>query len=789
MKTLKNTGNLNPSKFSMDKSSNTITDDEKKYLVKYFEYSNFSILTFSLNSYFKIKLLCIFIFIFCLQFLSYGQAEFNSIKSIKQIPKSPSTSRLMAKAMLARNFSTLKLDSALLLVNEAKKEAVNIKFSEGLRLAQAVELDLESTVQDYSKILKSGKKLLRETYEKNELLTASIIELAIGRMYFYQSNLDSANRYFQMGFNHKIKVQDHYGLINSYNMLAVTSRARGDMKNAIYLCFKAIRVAEKYQLTDTRIYGYLLNTLATIYYSEENEKQCLVWLKKCLEVSHKTNDIEFESLVLGNMAISYSNLGELNKAIKYEKQALEIAIKLDNKSGQLVAYEYLCSIYMNKKDFTQTKLYLEKYKNVIEQLNYVSPNTNYEYHNTLSEYYEAIGKYQKAFDIAQIQYKLAQEMGEIHALNRSTLVISELAAKLKKFEMAYEFHLKYISYKDSISNDENHSKLLAQDMKLKDEQNKAQQQRKKLEYQAELGKQRIIRNTVLFVLLLIGGFAIQIFRSYRLKSRANKLLAEQNQIIEEKNGLITESIEYAKTIQEAMVTSTEYFQSIFSDHFVLFKPKDIVSGDFYWAYKDQQSGRIFWAAADCTGHGVPGALMTMVGISLLNEIVVENSISEPADILNKLRELVIKTLNKETLLEETEKMRNGMDIALCCYDPSLNAVLFAGANNPMIVVRGNELLEFKGTKEPIGIYRKMTPFEQIIVPIKEGDLIYLFSDGFADQMNEENQRFKLANLKKTLLEITEKNFLEQKEHLDDIYENWKAKADQIDDVVFLGVRI
>lgn len=735
------------------------------------------------------KFVCLLVVLFAARTLCFGQSTFSNIKSINQVPKSPSTSRLMAMAMLARNFSTLKLDSAMLLVDQVKKEAVKIKFGEGLRRAQAVELDLETTIQDYTKMEKSGRKLLRETCAKNELLTASIIELAIGRMYFYQSNLDSAYHYFQLGFKHKIKVKDHYGLINSYNMLAVTSRARGDMKSAISLCFKGIRVAENYHLTDTRIYGYLLNTLATIYYSEENEKQCLVWLKKCLEVSYKTKDIEFQSLVLGNMAISYSNLGELNKAIKYEKQALEIAIKLDNKPGQLVAYEYLCSIYMNKKDYVQTKFYLDKYKSVIDQVDYISPNTNYEYHNTQSEYYEAIGDYKKAFEIAQVQYKLAQEMGEIHALNRSTLVISELAARLKNYEMAYEFHRKYISYKDSILNDENHSKLLAQDMKLKDEQNKAEQQRKKVEYQAELGKQRIIRNTVLVVLLLMGGFAIQLFRSYRLKSRANKLLAEQNQIIEEKNALITESIEYAKTIQEAMVTSSEYFRNIFSDHFVLFKPKDIVSGDFYWAYKDQNSGKIFWAAADCTGHGVPGAFMTMVGIALLNEIVVENSTSEPAEILNKLRELVIKSLNKDSSVDGNEKMRNGMDIALCCYDPSKKVILFAGANNPMLLVRGKELLEFKGSKQPIGMYRKMTPFEQVSVPVQEGDLIYTFSDGFADQMNEENQRFKLANLKSTLIDSSDKSFADQKEHLALVYDTWKANADQIDDVVILGVRI
>lgn len=735
------------------------------------------------------KRVCLLVLIASTTLFCSGQSTFSNIKSIKQVPKAPVQDRLMAMAMLARNFSSLKLDSAQLLVKQVKKESLKIKFSKGLRLAQAVELDLGSTIQDYTKLEKSGLRLLHETCSKNEFLTASIIELAIGRMYFYKSNLDSAYRYFQVGFKHKIQAKDYYGLINSYNMLAVTSRARGDMNAAISLCFKGIRVAEKNNLTDTRIYGYLLNTLATIYYSEENEKQCIVWLKKCLEVSHKTKDIEFESLVLGNIAISYSNLGELNKAIEYEKQALALAIRTNNKPGQLVAYEYLCSIYMNKKDYSQTKFYLDKYKSVIDQVDYVSPNTAYEYHNTQSEYYEAIGNYAKAFEIAQIQYKLAQEMGEIHALNRSTLVISELASKLNKFELAYEYYKKYITYKDSILNDENHSKLLAQDMKLKDEQNKAEQQRKKIEYQSELGKQRIIRNTVLVILLLMAGFAIQIFRSYRLKSRANKLLAEQNQIIEDKNALITESIEYAKTIQEALLTSNEYLTNVFPQYFVLNKPKDIVSGDFYWTYLDQKNNKVYWAVADCTGHGVPGAFMTMIGISLLNEIIIEKGIDQPAEILNQLREMVIKTLNKEADIDSEERMRNGMDMALCCFKRNESKLLYAGANNPLIMTRNGELSEYKADKQPIGLHRKISPFNQLEIDIQSGDQIYLFSDGFPDQLNADNQRFKLAQLKKSLESFAHLPLTEQCNSLMDQHVQWKGDAEQIDDILILGVKL
>ncbi len=277
----------------------------------------------------------------------------------------------------------------------------------------------------------------------------------------------------------------------------------------------------------------------------------------------------------------------------------------------------------------------------------------------------------------------------------------------------------------------------------------------------------------------------------RLENIVKERTAEvvrQKDLIEEKNIMITESIQYAKTIQEAIVTSNDYFKSLFSDVFILFKPKDIVSGDFYWAYRTK-SNKIFWAAADCTGHGVPGAFMTMIGISLLNEIIIEKEIEETSEILDVLRDMVIKTLNKNIDLDSDEKMRNGMDISLCCWDLNTNQLQFSGANNPVMIYRKGELIEFKGDKQPIGIYKKMTPFTKQVVDLEVGDKIYTFSDGYADQMNEDENRFKIANLKKLIIDNGEKNIGEQLSVFDTTYESWKGSYDQMDDVVVLGVEI
>jgi serine phosphatase RsbU (regulator of sigma subunit) len=265
-------------------------------------------------------------------------------------------------------------------------------------------------------------------------------------------------------------------------------------------------------------------------------------------------------------------------------------------------------------------------------------------------------------------------------------------------------------------------------------------------------------------------------------------VVKQRDEIQEKNEMITESIEYAKTIQEAIITSDDYFRAIFSDLFILFKPKDIVSGDFYWGYKTK-SNKLFWAAADCTGHGVPGAFMTMIGMSLLNEIVIEKEIEDTNLILDLLRDSIIKTLNKNIDLDSDEKMRNGMDIALCCWDLNTNEVSFSGANNPMYVLRDGELIEFKADKQPIGMYKKMTPYTKNTIQVQKGDKIYTFSDGYADQMNEEESRFKIVNLKKAILEIGDKPTSSQREFFDTTYEKWRGNYEQMDDVVLIGVEI
>lgn len=277
-----------------------------------------------------------------------------------------------------------------------------------------------------------------------------------------------------------------------------------------------------------------------------------------------------------------------------------------------------------------------------------------------------------------------------------------------------------------------------------------------------------------------------------VKERTEEVVKQKDELeiqrdeIADKNRSITDSIEYASRIQKAILPSNEFAEEILPEHFILFRPRDIVSGDFYWMTK--KDNLIVIIAADCTGHGVPGAFMSMLGVSFLNEIVNKHEVTLASVILNNLRKDIKKTLGQEGKEGEA---KDGMDIALCIIDLEKMKMQYAGAYNPLYLFRNNELMEVKADRMPIGIWvKEKESFTNNVIDLQKGDVFYIFSDGYQDQFGgEDGQKFKTKNYKKFLLEIHQKPMKEQREILDKRIDEWRGKWEQIDDIIIVGVRV
>ncbi len=323
----------------------------------------------------------------------------------------------------------------------------------------------------------------------------------------------------------------------------------------------------------------------------------------------------------------------------------------------------------------------------------------------------------------------------------------------------------------------------------------------------QIEKQRLLIWFFIVMLVFIAALAYFIYKSYRIKKEANIKLEEKNRLITkqrdeiqqqrdsiaeqrdriaEQNQLIWDSINYAQRIQRAILPDDNNFSVILDHFFIMYRPKDVVSGDFYWESKI--GNEVIVVAADCTGHGVPGALMSMLGVTFLNDIVNTRKITRPSEILDKLREDVISAFHQQG--SRKEEIQDGMDIAVCAINQENKTIQFAGANNPLILIRGSEVFQYKGDRMPVAISDRMIDFNNHVIELQENDQVYIFSDGYIDQFGgENNKKFMRKRLVSLLMEIKDEPMTRQKEVLVRSFDEWKGDNEQTDDVVMIGLRI
>jgi serine phosphatase RsbU (regulator of sigma subunit) len=314
-----------------------------------------------------------------------------------------------------------------------------------------------------------------------------------------------------------------------------------------------------------------------------------------------------------------------------------------------------------------------------------------------------------------------------------------------------------------------------------------------LKLKDELSNQTIKQQKYITIIIVIGLFCVSflaffIFKGLKKQKHANAIISRQKEevdkqkhIIEENQKETIDSINYAKRIQYALLAQNSLLKNNFKEHFILFKPKDIVSGDFYWA--SEHENKFYLAVCDCTGHGVPGAFMSLLNIGFLSEAVKEKHISQPNEILNYVRKRLIESIG-------SDGQQDGMDAILICLDKSSNTITYSAANNEPILISNNQILELPKDKMPVGKGEKLDSFTLHTINATTGDTLYLYTDGYADQFGgEKGKKFKYKSLNDMLLRVSMRKLEDQKSSINDVFEKWKGDLEQVDDVCIVGIKL
>ncbi|MBI2259657.1 MAG: SpoIIE family protein phosphatase [Flavobacteriia bacterium] len=597
----------------------------------------------------------------------------------------------------------------------------------------------------------------------------------------------------------KIKKNNYYKKFNYHKSLLSEAKFysnKGEFKKAISLVFKTINEAKKLDnYTKADYTGRGNSLLATIYKSEENYETAIYYQKLSIKeykklIPYSKNDESFYYAFQMNLADLYRLNKQVEKAISLYNFIEKKLIEFNDKENLYFLYTGKLACYEKNLNFKEKIILLNKAEKIAKEYFNDDPSYIAYIHNSLGSAYE----YNNNFLNAIIHYNEANEIfKKLKDINNQMILSYNLALiykKLKQFEKSNNYMLQYLSMKDTIFNME--TKQTIHDLSIKYETEKKEQENKLLTKENE--KKQLTIYFVLVAICLVLTVLIVIYRNSRIKSRINKELAEKNKIIheqkvivEEQHKEITDSIKYAERIQGAILPPDQKWLKILPNSFVLNKPKDILSGDFYWIAQTDE--HIFVAAADCTGHGVPGALISIVNFNLLNKAVLEKGLKNPGEVLDAVNIWLTESLNQTI---ENSSIKDGMDVALVSINKKTGQILYSGANNPLYWFHKNELIEIKADKFPVGAFinEDVQHFTTKEIPAQFGDTLYLFSDGFADQFGGPlGKKYKYKQLKEKFFEILQEPMEEQKIKLEIEFRSWKGEYEQTDDVLIIGIQV
>ncbi len=636
------------------------------------------------------------------------------------------------------------------------------------------------------------KKELPEGVEKWLRESLAVCSNHIGIGYIFSGEPNKALEQFAVSKGMFEDLNDKAGLAETLGNIGYVYNAQGDIENALNTFKASLKLFE--ELGDPEGIAGLYNNIGYIYETEGDIEDALEYFLKGLEVYEQIELLEGVSACANNIGRIYRTKEDYYLALEYYYKALKVDSTLGDIRGLAILNTNIGHVHkINGDNSLALEHYLKghQYNEAIEDKAGLV-NTSVK----LGELNWAEGNAIEAERFGRQGYDLAVELGYPSEIQISAQLLASVYQELGDYENAFHMYQLEIKMRDSVVNEENQKAAILQRTEYEYETKKAlddAKTEKELAVAAEKEQQQfIISLAVAGTLLIVAIFAVLIYKRLQVTKQQKVIIEEQKEkvehqkhLVEEAHKEITDSINYAKRIQTAILPPDGYVNQHFSNGFILYKPKDVVAGDFYWMQHLSSSNEnsLLFAAADCTGHGVPGAMVSVVCSGALNRTVQEFGITEPGPLLDKTRELVLKTFE-----ESEEEVKDGMDIALCKLEGK--KLYYSGANNPLWIVRNDEIIEVKADKQPIGKYSHMSPFTTHELELQENDTIYIFSDGYPDQFGgEKGKKYKSGKLKRYFKSIQDQSMQQQKLSLDEEFESWRGQIEQIDDVCVIGLRV
>jgi tetratricopeptide (TPR) repeat protein/serine phosphatase RsbU (regulator of sigma subunit) len=757
-------------------------------------------------------------------FLSYGQS--SRIDSLSKLYRETSNDTLRVSLLfeLGNCYTNSNADTALWFYKEAwgLTKSKNLDTLDFLKIKAASYSNLGLSYRklgSFHQALVLQEESLRINIFFDDKLSIARVKVNIGNIFFNLGNFDvSLNNYYEALLVYE-SLNDRVGIADCHNNIGSVYKEMEDFDRALEHHYKSVEVFENLLLSaDTtnhtamkRGLSYGFNNIGVALWSKGNSQEAIEYYQKSLEIKRENNDKNGVAQGYNNIAIVYATDGSYEESINYFQQSLNLYTQTQNLNGLAMVngnIAYLNILLSEKPEGGKSIFYLKK-----------------------------------SLESANKSFEISEQIGALPFQIEAAGYLKTAYSRLGNSEKALVYANKYIEIQKEIFSKEKANAIAETASRYEVEKQQLlikNMENEKLLFQKTIDIQKIVIISGSILMLLLFTLTIILVKYNKRKKRANNMLSEQNEEIlqqkeeiiaqldeieiqkreieqlylialERKNVLerqrdnINDSIRYAKFIQSAVLPD---LHSVFKEagfeedsFFILYRPKDVVSGDFYWA--TLKNDWLVAAVADCTGHGVPGSLMSMLGVSFLNEIVVKNGIVDPAEILENLRNYIIESLKQSG---EGITRRDGMEMSIIAINRFSMECFWAGANNPLWIVRKgnqninlsmpeNNIEELKPDLMPVAVHIKMTPFKNTRFFLDKGDRLFLFSDGYGDQFGGlEGKKFNMHSaFKRLLVQTSSLPIVEQGEVIESNFDAWinigGSRFEQTDDVTVFGILV